>query len=1040
MSDSQTIDFDVLNDIARLLTHVPDSLPLVYPQWFTAPISKDPNDPLGTEALQLLSPLLKERLVNLNDPRWASFLNHCTKLTINNPTSLEISNAQLALKVLSHPTPLSDEERRKVRSIKLAKTSFNEAEFKNLEESTICFIKFAAQQLGLWVADRVDPFQAKGAVLAAVYYAMYFPIIQGSMMGKSRMVSEVAKTLCMTIYVNLSISTNVYPPPNGIIREWILVNSAVNLGRVADLNMQAFILACMQQAVDWLRHARQSRVAQEQGKPLDSVVYKDHGELFKAWKKLTAAPEVGDMGKPAEFWITVIERQQREAFDLNIAGRIQALGEIQPGMFQAPEVQAAMHVLEQLQFGAKLSVVPPGISESLWNAIDESTTGWFSGFVRHYIERIKFLSTEVDTLLFSLQDGVFHKETDLMRCRSVNEARWSEENPGRKFHWPNLMFVFDESRTLLAKDESSGIIIDRDTKQRTIFHTIRQLPRYFPRDPSSPIMVVIDTNARLSNFAPAGLIPDSARELNDSQYVGKTLFPPFWDIKAIDVHQVDMTKLGGSLFLDGYSGFGRAAWKTFRESISKTKPLSGGQKAEITDYLLLLVAKLCAKHPDKPYTDAALVSILSTQVCFAVHAYSPLAIECLASHMQKCTGVSENRHAIFLRTVPEPTLAIAGIIALGQVGWLQIFDKLNDRGVVDINIGANGEVAAQCLLIMLFNKFATKNRMLDDYPILPVSLFDLLSQLGIAESGAPNISGIEHFRAWTPFLKRAYVRVVQFTKSYSEMTPQFLRGRFCRSNGIICRPGATGVDGFLPLLISDKELVDLKDFEDAELTSLSHVGLQFKCRASFPGAAQYEKWATEAMEADVVLGPAAHSRDRDLPYVSLVLDVADNERELPSIWFFQSDRGRQLSIAIRGLRPSHILNDLGRERAAELNCSFHRFASQADDPFKDCEDDLSHSQADLYLESRDKYIRENKQGLVRRYHALVSAWTMKQSTMQFTTMKPMVDPLLASCNEILRSKKPFGLRQFESLFRNVASLEDYVAEAKGEPLLKKPRI
>ena len=81
----------------------------------------------------------------------------------------------------------------------------------------------------------------------------------------------------------------------------------------------------------------------------------------------------------------------------------------------------------------------------------------------------------------------------------------------------------------------------------------------------------------------------------------------------------------------------------------------------------------------------------------------------------------------------------------------------------------------------------------------------------------------------------------------------------------------------------------------------------------------------------------------------------------------------------------------------------------------------------LYLECRDKYIQENKQGLIRRYHAVLSSW--KQEARH--------DPLMASCNQIVR---PFGLRQFEGLLRNVASLEDYDAETKVEPLLKKPRI
>ena len=165
--------------------------------------------------------------------------------------------------------------------------------------------------------------------------------------------------------------------------------------------------------------------------------------------------------------------------------------------------------------------------------------------------------------------------------------------------------------------------------------------------------------------------------------------------------------------------------------------------------------------------------------------------------------------------------------------------------------------------------------------------------------------------------------------------------------------------------------------EEAELRShrFSHVGLHFKNRYDSPGPKAYKTWATDDMEADKVLGVGAFHRNTESPYVSLLIDVASTVDGTPEIFCVESDGGKQLSIAIRGLAPSQILSLTG-DAATAIDKDFARFIGASRDILQHMNavsKKLKHSQADLYRINHARYIAKNTPNLIARAEQAIGA-------------------------------------------------------------------
>ena len=336
------------------------------------------------------------------------------------------------------------------------------------------------------------------------------------------------------------------------------------------------------------------------------------------------------------------------------------------------------------------------------------------------------------------------------------------------------------------------------------------------------------------------------------------------------MYDFHVKKLSDVLTFSGYSKYGRAALGGMRNT-SET----GGR-----DLMTLLKRKLSLTLGDKRFKDASTVAVLSYLVCFAVQSYNPLAQELVASFMMNRNGISADRHALNLRSVPEPTLAMAAREIVKSLTWPVVIERAAERAITDIDVGAQGELAAQILIIMATQEAEKKGATsqffgAEDFPIIPVSSFDFLTSLGVRESFVESPDHWKIYRAWRDRLDRSFVRGVQFSKNYASFTAEYLQGRFFRANGIICKPLYQGIDGMLPLLVLDDPISSARAMNKAPIDKgrFSHVGLQFKNRESALSDSRYEQLATTSMYSEIVLGDGVGDYNEELFYLSIVLDV-----------------------------------------------------------------------------------------------------------------------------------------------------------------------
>ena len=142
----------------------------------------------------------------------------------------------------------------------MAQESF-QAKYENKDELLEGYMDFISRLISKWVLDNI---------YSSEFYSMYHPIVNGSLMGKSRFASEVTKNMCMIVYASLSKSVDVHPESPYSIRNWLLAHGSIQLGRKAELNIQTLVLAIGEVMLGWLH---------KEGPNYAS----DHPALFEAW-------------------------------------------------------------------------------------------------------------------------------------------------------------------------------------------------------------------------------------------------------------------------------------------------------------------------------------------------------------------------------------------------------------------------------------------------------------------------------------------------------------------------------------------------------------------------------------------------------------------------------------------------------------------------------------------------------------------------------------------------------------------------------------
>ena len=176
----------------------------------------------------------------------------------------------------------------------VARKAFFEQPFQSHSNYLTSYMEYVSGIQWLWANDSKSKKK---------YYSMYHPVVNGSYMGKTRMLHEVLRRLSLGVFLNTSSSKHACPPPNEKVRDWLLKNCGES-SKFAIQNLMAFTTAVAAQMVEWLEGFKVKNP------------FKDQAQIFFAWNEEQAG-ENSDL-----FWSKVLETQQAEVGRLTYWGQV----------------------------------------------------------------------------------------------------------------------------------------------------------------------------------------------------------------------------------------------------------------------------------------------------------------------------------------------------------------------------------------------------------------------------------------------------------------------------------------------------------------------------------------------------------------------------------------------------------------------------------------------------------------------------------------------------------------------------------------------
>ena len=720
-----------------------------------------------------------------------------------------------------------------------------------------------------WIAGSLDFFlkewskNPNRATSENPYHSCYTSIVNASMMGKSRTATILAKHGVFVFYVNVRNSTSGgYPERTNAAANFLIYmcdpGNFYPLTIYSEANACAFFLACANALLSWLQANKDKHACRV--------------NLAEAWY---------DYQSQLDFWAVII------------AGIPSAMSSI---------VEESSNLSEQDREIFRSGVIHP--EKLQWHNKEDA----YADFIQAYRGLMEHTASEITMIIADIDDT--EKLTKHLE----------------------VLFVFDEARNLLTqKSDNNAQMSDKNFIRATSpFLVLRRALSGFPSICNSFFAVFLDTFSRISNFSPNSQFDPSNREVVSKP---RRLFPPIWQLATLEVwddcHKVGHL-LGDVIRPTWYYKYGRAA---FFAAIRATQPDKARRVAEALQELIK--DKLTRGGYDSNTIRPTVVAALNSRITMGIAGNSRLASEIVSSCMQYCGGISDDGNMLAIRTIAEPALAVAAADIIEKIRWGPVLEELvKCSDIMDINVGVHGETAAQILRIMAHDKARKKSLGPGRDPLIlyPVKMVDYLKTLlgedifkkiqnvnwsdpnglGLVNSGA-NSRSIEEL------LSGAYCSVIQFSRSYAVPGARYLAQLFYRSNGMMCKQNYPGIDGLIPMLMVRPE-EDL-NLENISLThdKFSHCSYQDKFYAVFPGPSAY--WCCMHNMQESLTLSSNDCVSKDHIYLSILMDMGSTVKE-PLAYRFPTNDPRQIAIAVRGLRPSHILSELDK---AEKDYLDHQF-------------------------------------------------------------------------------------------------------------------
>ena len=510
------------------------------------------------------------------------------------------------------------------------------------------------------------------------YVAPYTSLVTSSMMGKSRLMKEIARSIPSVYMCFRAEESSGYPARTPHLPEWI------NKGVMAQVPMydtapdMRFVIPTLKFCMFLLTLIRN----------LCTLVDKNHGRevgqmdpYLWMWQFFAEPATSEDIVNRDQFWDKVIHEAGREL-------RKQSLPENNL-------VNAAYAYLRAV-FGAEVSHAYTSLKKAFGISNDTDFTLLLICDEARILCDLSAIDGKIIPTTLDLEPETRPIQTDRppfsnFRAfrRALRYLTLAAKSRGGK--------ITDPPASELAVSKKRVHLRDRTEHPPTS----KEIPRIFA--------LLTDTSSRLTNFQPAAWEDRSLRVLS-LPTLGNKQFDPIFTFTSIDAHSmylndrctsnIDLVAKPRRLLK-----FGRAGWYSVGRHLEMDPvdfamvKLAGGTEAW---------HRFFETAPGKPLsskTRLALLAILAPRLAVTAGPNVREAAEIIASHLAILMRTDADRH--FLRTAfpSEPVVAEASAQITGELGWGQVLRALYtsvQTGIVEG--GFRGELLSNILCLMAVDK------------------------------------------------------------------------------------------------------------------------------------------------------------------------------------------------------------------------------------------------------------------------------------------------------------------------------------------------
>jgi len=376
-----------------------------------------------------------------------------------------------------------------------------------------------------------------------------------------------------------------------------------------------------------------------------------------------------------------------------------------------------------------------------------------------------------------------------------------------------ILIIVDEARGLKGVDSN-------DHSQSSIYMGLR---RALAADSRDFLCIMIDTNAKISNFAPVFADDPSGRVSS-----GEKLFHPWSCIPTIDLElslPAIVAKVDESVQCGGSKSFHYNRFNVLKYSrpmFTYAKLFLSVDPNLVTFEILWLQLmdlaheKLFGKKKAEEIDSLDMMAALAGRFCLVPVDMTTKA-SLVANKMATLQACSVGRRRMAVDYVVEPVLgeSFAHFMTVHFEGIMNALSHLMGSGQLSL-AGSKGDYGELMAAIIMTRAYDIKHRLIDRHYSKPVMVQDILSlfqaddgtgtgKLVITEKEKRSSGRKKGKRKDSTLILRSLVRYLQFTRLRKPLSAVELAAGFQRCAAFLTAAGTVACDLVIPILLGEQE-------------------------------------------------------------------------------------------------------------------------------------------------------------------------------------------------------------------------------------------